>query len=568
MASSFSNLIYSIFETISPQTQPSSLNDSNTVDGSGYAREAEHGDDFEASLNQDASCLSVATAHGFRIYQCKPFCRAFECTDNVACRKVAMLFSTSLVALVGGAYDPSYGAEHAHTSLRNVKLYNTKNKQELCRLNFKSTVLDVKINKSRLCVCVEHKIHIFDLINNMRQIYEIATYHNPCGIFSLCCDEDNCLIAYPDKSKKGAIGILDAYNLQKRVIFQAHDSLLQHIAFNADGNYLCSASIMGTLIRVFAIPSGTLLYVFRRGAYPALIYSIAFNPSSTLLVVSAKKKMNLPSINSAISQAHAKAKKKKKSGDMSHAATHETTAAAATATTRTPSIHVFDLNKYKYNESKKVSSSDSINQLNSRLNEYLPVSVKNQIEHPRSIITISLKSSSAVICGWLNDYSLVCATRNGYFYRYSINDNLRSYKLLSEHTLRDDDHDLHNQQRTKIYKQQSGKHAEEEEKEEKKTAATDTPPPSPPQPEQNVETDTETVNHEIQNETDTKPGSANQEIDTEIQTIAQAETAIESAPTKPIPTATAAAVKSNLGIDDLFDLSDGEYDASNGNTPQ
>ena len=55
-----------------------------------------------------------------------------------------------------------------------------------------------------------------------------------------------------------------------------------------------------------------------------------------------------------------------------------------------------------------------------------------------------------VICGWLNDYSLVCATKNGYFYRYSINDTDNSYKLLSEHTLKDNDYDK--QQKTKIYK--------------------------------------------------------------------------------------------------------------------
>ena len=55
-----------------------------------------------------------------------------------------------------------------------------------------------------------------------------------------------------------------------------------------------------------------------------------------------------------------------------------------------------------------------------------------------------------VICGWLNDYSLDCATKTGYFYRYSINDNDNSYKLLSEHTLKDNDYDK--QQKTKIYK--------------------------------------------------------------------------------------------------------------------
>ena len=41
-----------------------------------------------------------------------------------------------------------------------------------------------------------------------------------------------------------------------------------------------------------------------------------------------------------------------------------------------PSIHIFDLNKYKYNESKKISSSQSINQLNNKINLYLPQTFK------------------------------------------------------------------------------------------------------------------------------------------------------------------------------------------------
>eukprot|EP00484_Ammonia_sp_Unknown_P029119 CAMPEP_0197025294 /NCGR_PEP_ID=MMETSP1384-20130603/5679_1 /TAXON_ID=29189 /ORGANISM="Ammonia sp." /LENGTH=607 /DNA_ID=CAMNT_0042453811 /DNA_START=38 /DNA_END=1861 /DNA_ORIENTATION=+ len=502
MTSSFYSIISQIFETITP-TQ-NELNDTNDIshhqlDGSEHKASSNEEETasgiLSVTFNQDCSCISVATMSGFRIYQCKPFTKAFECNNNhMSCRKVSMLFATSLVALMGGGLHlhahhtelaPSHQqqqqqqdeAAHAHTlahsdknshnsSLRNVKLYNTKNKQELCRLNFKSTVLNVKMNKSRLAICVEHKIHIFDLINNMKQIYELPTYSNPYGIFDLCCDDDNCLIAYPEKSSKGSIGILDAYNLQKRAIFHAHDSLLQHMAFNADGNYLCSASIMGTLIRIFAIPSGTHMYTFRRGTYPSSIYSMSFNPSCTFLSVSSQRNINIPSINSlstpivntssSVIGTHPKPKpksvhshppkQKQKQKALQKQSGHKKSGKPA------PTIHIFDLNKYKYNEAKKISSSHSINQLNSKLNEYLPQSVKNQIEHPRSIITINIKNISPVICGWLNDYSLVCATKNGYFYRYSINDHDHSYKLLSEHTLKDNDCDLHKQQKTKIYK--------------------------------------------------------------------------------------------------------------------
>merc|ERR1712154_212929 len=174
-----------------------------------------------------------------------------------------------------------------------------------------------------------------------------------------------------------------------------------------DGNYLCSASLMGTLIRIFAMSKGQHIYTFRRGISPTTIYSISFNPSSTLLAVTSKN----------------------------------------------TSVHIFDLNKYKYNESKKISSSQHINQTANKFSEFLPPSIKNQIEHPRSIITINIKHPQSIIkCGWFNDYSLLCATKSGYFYRYHINDTLKTYKLLSEHSLKNNDSDLDKQQKTKIYK--------------------------------------------------------------------------------------------------------------------
>merc|ERR1712207_97241 len=65
-----------------------------------------------------------------------------------------------------------------------------------------------------------------------------------------------------------------------------------------------------------------------------------------------------------------------------------------------------------------------------------------------------------------NDYSLLCATQNGYFYRYSVDDTLKTYKLLSEHSLKNTDSDLHKQQETKIYKTKKEEENDDEQKKE------------------------------------------------------------------------------------------------------
>ena len=49
---------------------------------------------------------------------------------------------------------------------------------------------------------------------------------------------------------------------------------------------LATASDKGTVVRVFSIPEAKKLWQFRRGTSTAKIYSINFNPMSTLLAVS------------------------------------------------------------------------------------------------------------------------------------------------------------------------------------------------------------------------------------------------------------------------------------------
>lgn len=87
-------------------------------------------------------------------------------------------------------------------------------------------------------------------------------------------------------SSSGDILIFDLLSLQVSNIIQAHKTSIAHLAINSTGTLLASASDKGTVIRVFSIPSANLVGQYRRGAYPARIYSISFNAVSTLLSVS------------------------------------------------------------------------------------------------------------------------------------------------------------------------------------------------------------------------------------------------------------------------------------------
>lgn len=142
----------------------------------------------------------------------------------------------------------------------------------------------------------------------MSLLYTISTSPNPHAICALSPSSENCFLAYPlpkpreDSNDKrpshappltpyvaptsGDVLIFDTIALKAVNVVEAHKSPLSCIALNNNGTLLATASETGTIIRVYSVPGGTKLYQFRRGTYPAQIYSMSFNLSSTLLCVS------------------------------------------------------------------------------------------------------------------------------------------------------------------------------------------------------------------------------------------------------------------------------------------
>lgn len=87
---------------------------------------------------------------------------------------VQMLFNTSLVAHVGAG-------EEAGSSQRCLRMINTKRKKEIVRMNYRTPILAVKLNRSRLILTLEKDIYIYDM-SNMKLVHIISdTPINPDG---------------------------------------------------------------------------------------------------------------------------------------------------------------------------------------------------------------------------------------------------------------------------------------------------------------------------------------------------------------------------------------------------
>lgn len=141
----------------------------------------------------------------------------------------------------------------------------------------------------------------------MKLLWNSETSPNPDAVVALSSSSDPSYLVYPSQSPSthtasavappplpnaqshsntGDVIIFDTLSQQAVNLLSAHKSPVAALALNSTSSMLATASDKGTVIRVFSLPSADKLYQFRRGSYPARVYSIAFNQVSTLLAVS------------------------------------------------------------------------------------------------------------------------------------------------------------------------------------------------------------------------------------------------------------------------------------------
>lgn len=147
------------------------------------------------NFNQTGTCISVGTSVGFDIFNCQPFGKFYteKRIKEGGYSIVEMLFSTSLVALVGSGDFP-------HLSPRKLKLVNTKKCTIICEVTFPTSILSVKMNRSRLVVMLKEQMYIYD-IRTMKLLHVIENFSNPYGLVSISYSLRNNYLLYPAPSQ-------------------------------------------------------------------------------------------------------------------------------------------------------------------------------------------------------------------------------------------------------------------------------------------------------------------------------------------------------------------------------
>jgi len=230
------------------------------------------------SFNQDTTCVAVGTRSGYHLY-------GINSTDSMDLVHkddepdvyiAERLFSSSLVAVVSSS------------NPRTLRVCHFKKGTEICRYSYNDKIRAVRMNRSRLVVCLEESLYIHN-IRDMKVIHVItSTPPNPSGLIALSADTSNfCFLAYPGHSHTGQLQVFDADNLSCRVVIPAHEGQLAAMQFSRTNTRIATASLKGTVIRVFDTRDGAKLYELRRGIKRTVsIFSLSFSPCGTFLACS------------------------------------------------------------------------------------------------------------------------------------------------------------------------------------------------------------------------------------------------------------------------------------------
>ncbi|XP_055944878.1 WD repeat domain phosphoinositide-interacting protein 2-like isoform X1 [Argiope bruennichi] len=245
--------------------------------------------DFEASkeilyvsFNQTATGLNIGSKTGYTSYDLNTTNEVIPTfdspTDIKDVRIVERVFSTSLIAYVQ--------LEKPRTL---VLIHHVKG-LVIIEKSFPNTILSVRMNRTNVVVCLEDRIFIISIKNLTQTIHEITnTQTNEKGLIALTYGEEKkpSFLAYPGSSTIGNVQIFDTIGMHAKITIPAHNSALAALAFDESGEKIATASIKGTVIRIFSVAKGEQLYEFRRGVKRcAEINCLSFCKNPELLCVS------------------------------------------------------------------------------------------------------------------------------------------------------------------------------------------------------------------------------------------------------------------------------------------
>jgi WD40 repeat protein len=235
---------------------------------------------FDSTLT---SSLAFATREGFGLVNLdhleqNPFGTS---ESGVGCIQIFTANNVTMVAIVGSG-------DLAGSSPRKLKILDVATRETVHEISFHSSILSCAISSQYIAICLESKIHIID-VNGMKTVTKISTPINSSGIMTVSKFSNPTILAYSSSPTSGEFIVVNVDNLLLPPISTnspctAHKGRLASLKLNSKGTFIATASVTGTIIRVFDAHSSLKLFEFRRGLQHANITSLLFCTSDSLLL--------------------------------------------------------------------------------------------------------------------------------------------------------------------------------------------------------------------------------------------------------------------------------------------
>ncbi|KAF6201597.1 hypothetical protein GE061_003989 [Apolygus lucorum] len=241
-------------------------------------------------FNQDQGCFTCCMETGLRIFNVDPLAHhtSFDFDSMGSLSQCEMLQRTNILALVSGGSRPKFANN-------SVLLYDDNISVVIVVLIFPAPVKTVRLRKDRVIVATTNQINVFSFPDKIERLFTLETRYNPLGLCEVTpiITGERHLLVYPGH-KTGSVQLVDLSNTETGissapVTINAHQNDLACLTINQQGTMIATASVKGTLIRVWDTAKRKLLVELRRGTDPATVYCINFSRDSEFLCCSSDK---------------------------------------------------------------------------------------------------------------------------------------------------------------------------------------------------------------------------------------------------------------------------------------
>lgn len=171
---------------------------------------------------------------------------------------------------------------------QKMVIWNDKCKKNIVEIKCSDEIKTIKFQESYIITTLKKKVYVYKIndLTNITKVMDFETHLNPKGVITINTNS-NHIIAFPD-IKKGVVTIVKLGSFEVLKI-NAHENEIAYLTIDNYGTKLATASIRGTIIRIFDIETGKKLQEVRRGSSKAIIYDITFNDNGSMLCVSSNK---------------------------------------------------------------------------------------------------------------------------------------------------------------------------------------------------------------------------------------------------------------------------------------